>query len=229
MMAETPTLASVIQRALALATQELRVSLPGIVVKYDAAKQMADVQPALKTRYEDGTVRLLPVVTNVPVGHPRANGAVVHLPLAAGDVVQIVFADRSLDKWLTEGGTVDPEDTRKHHLSDAWCIPGCYPSSEQMTIPDPTALTLLYGSSEVRIKKDGVVTVKGGTETHLGGLAPGFHAALGERVEARLASIESNLGTHTHPVTTAPGITGPQAGYVPDSSVVASSVVKVKD
>lgn len=228
---ETPTLERVILRAIDIAVSELRVSLPGVVLKYYPEEHRADVQPALKTKYVDSdgvaTVRLLPVVVNVPVGHPRANGAVVHMPLAPEDVVHLVFADRSLDKWLGEGGTVDPEDVRKHHLTDAWCYPGGYPFNDPIVIPDPTALTLLYGSSEIRVKKDGVITVKGGTETHLGGLAPTKHVALAELVASNLSAFKAAFDGHTHPET---GVaTGPPAAPFPAVSTVASSVVKAAD
>jgi hypothetical protein len=46
-------------------------------------------------------------------------------PLAEGDTVKLVVADRSIDEWLTEGGEdVTPSDLRKHDFSDAIVEPG---------------------------------------------------------------------------------------------------------
>ena len=56
---------------------------------------------------------------------PGAGGYRITFPVAEGDTGLLLFAESSLDKWLVSGGTVDPEDDRRHDLTDAVFLPGC--------------------------------------------------------------------------------------------------------
>ncbi len=124
----TPTLADTLRAALDARLTDVRVSLPGIVQSYDAARQRADVQPAIRDGYFDEAGERaaddLPVVTEVPVVFPGAGAASITWPLSPGDEVLLVFSSSSLDRWLARGGVVDPEDDRRHDLTDAIAIPG---------------------------------------------------------------------------------------------------------
>ena len=67
------------------------------------------------------------MIYNVPVLFPRSRKAAVTFPLEKGDTVLLVFAERSLDEWIEKGGNkVSPEDPRRHDMSDAIAIPGCF-------------------------------------------------------------------------------------------------------
>jgi hypothetical protein len=128
MSQRTPTLAGVINIATERLADRLCVAVPARVESYDPTTQRINAQPLIKRRYEDEegdlVVERMPVVTNVPVEFPGAGPWGMTFPIAVGDTVLLVFADRSLDVWLSEGGEVDPLDTRKHHMSDAVAIPG---------------------------------------------------------------------------------------------------------
>ena len=79
----------------------------------------------------------LPEIDNVPVWMPRTKKCILTLPVEVGDVIALIFSDRSLDNWLSskDGDVMDHQDTRDHDLSDAVAFPGFYPS----TFFDPTA------------------------------------------------------------------------------------------
>lgn len=130
----TPTFLQVIKNALKESRNDMRVAMPAVILSYDKNKQLAKVQPSFKRTYQDGEKVSMPPIFNVPVAHPRAGSAIIHMPLKKGDSVLLVFADRSIDKWLTTGGNVDPDDTRDHHLSDAIAYPGLYPSTAGIKI-----------------------------------------------------------------------------------------------
>src|SRR6476660_3823601 len=100
----TPSLSQTIYNIVRSELVNLHVGMPGIVQKYDASKQMADIQPALKRKYSDGSLVNLPIITNVPIGHLRANNAIIHVPVKVGDTVFLHFSERSLDNWLSNGG-----------------------------------------------------------------------------------------------------------------------------
>lgn len=100
-------------------------------------------------------------MTNIPVAHPRAGKARIHLPLKEGDSVEICFSERSLENWNAKGGIIDPEDPRKHHLSDAYIKPCFYPSKDPFSVTDPEAIEIVNDSAEIFIKADGTVSIKG--------------------------------------------------------------------
>lgn len=162
----TPTLEQVIKNAIEARLTDVHTALPGEILSYDPAKQVCSVQPCIMRKYVTGTIVKLPVINNVPVVHPRSGSAIIHMPLAAGDKVLLIFAERSIDIWKSQGGCPDPADTRKHHLSDAIAIPGFYPLSAPITVPDPTALTVLNGTARMEMKTDSVKFTHPNGEIH---------------------------------------------------------------
>ena len=113
---------------------EVYTALPGRVEAYDQAEQKASVQPLLRRAYvNDEDVRVvetLPVIHGVPVMFQSAGECSMSFPVRKGTSVLLLFAHGSLDRWLSKGGLVDPEDDRKHDLNDAVAIPGLRPFSD---------------------------------------------------------------------------------------------------
>jgi len=195
-MSRSPELSEVLNTLLEGALDELHVSLPGKVTRYDGSKQQADVQPLVKVWHEeeDGTrvARALPVVTGVPVVFPGGGGFVVQFPISVGDTVLLVFSAVSLDKWLAGGGgPVDPEGGGAHSLADAVAMPGLR-SFKDARKQAP--------SGHVLIGKDG---------------DPSEKAALGETIKAHFEALKTWLEAHTHTVP----IVGP-AGTTPTTTPV---------
>lgn len=129
----TPTLQQVIKDAIETRVTDIHVSMPGIVKSYNATLQTAEIQPVIKKKYSDGTIINLPLLINVPVIFPRTAKSYLHFPLAKDDYVLLVFCERSLDVFLQKGGIVDPDDYRKHALSDAVAIVGLFPNGSEIT------------------------------------------------------------------------------------------------
>jgi len=153
------TLTDALRAALRAGEVGLHVCLPARVESYDSASQKASVQPLIKT--QDGEDRS--IITGVPVVFPRAGGAHMHMPVTRGTGVMLVFADRSLDRWLTQGGNVDPRDGRAHAYSDAIAIPGLIPFSEfgdsEDAAQDPDAVEIAYQGGVIKIGEDGRVSI----------------------------------------------------------------------
>jgi hypothetical protein len=128
----------------------LHTSMPGIIKSYNATKQTAEVQPAIKRIVVvDGEVQKmrLPVCLDVPV---CMFGNALTAPIVAGDDCLLLFAERCFDRWYASGGVQDPADFRMHDLSDGFAIVGfnsqpakltSVPSSARAT--EPTALLLV--------------------------------------------------------------------------------------
>jgi hypothetical protein len=127
-VAQTFEIADVILAAMSTRMATVFTAMPGRVVSYDAARQRADVQPTVHGAYlgetGDRVVDPYPTIPSVPVMFLGGGGARTTYPVARGDTCLLLFANCSLDRWLTQGGDVDPRDERRHCLSDAVAIVG---------------------------------------------------------------------------------------------------------
>lgn len=130
-MSHTPTLDECITAAIESRLKEVHTGMPAKVTRYDVTKQLCDAAPLIKTRFLDESgaaiVQELPVVTNIPVVFPGSGNFGLTFPVAVGDVVWLAFSESSLDKWKSQGGTVDPVDPRRHALADAVAVVGLRP------------------------------------------------------------------------------------------------------
>jgi hypothetical protein len=165
-MINTPSLSNVLDDAQDSRLNELHVSIPGRIEAYDAGSGRATVQPLVKRGYideqGDRQVETLPVVTDVPVLFLGAGGFRFTLPVSVGDVVLLVFTSCSIDRWLVKGGLVDPQDDRRHCLSDAIAIPGLRdfghawssPASDVASIGHDAGAQITFRQQELRLGGD---------------------------------------------------------------------------
>ncbi len=149
---ETATLASVIKHGIDSRLKDLHTSLPGIIESFDAATQLAFIQPAIKRIFktDEGDVEILtptelPILINVPVQFPRGGGFSLTFPVQKGDECLLVFCERSIDNWHQTGGVQKPGAKRFHSLSDATAFVGI--SSLSNKVPN-------YDDTNVQLKKD---------------------------------------------------------------------------
>lgn len=146
------TLAANIKQGIETRLKDVHTSMPAIIESFDAATQLATVQPAIKRIFKtnDGETELLtpsplPILINVPVQFPRGGGFSLTFPVAKGDECLLVFAERSIDNWHKNGGVQNPGAKRFHSLSDATAFVGI--SSLVNKIPS-------YDPTNVQLKKD---------------------------------------------------------------------------
>ena len=200
------------------ALKGLHTCLPGQVISFTPATQLADIQPTIKIK-QDGELKNMAVLSEVPVRFPKSGVFSLSFPLAAGDEVLLIFAERSLDTWLTYGGIQNPFDVRKHDLSDAIAIPLGY--SQKNLIPSfPTAnleLKSNAGSAKVELTPTTDIILNSGTD-----FAVQYTALLTAFNELKTA-----FNTHTHTYTPGPGTT---ATPLPQSAadITASKIDSIK-
>lgn len=237
----TPTLNEAIRLVLQQVLANIHTVMPAEVVEYDETNQTATVQPSLQRGYDDPTGEVtvvnLPQIVNVPVAFPRAGSSWIHFPIAPGDAVMLVVAERSLDNWKAQGGISDPAGRRKFNLTDAVALPGGYSPANPFSPGDSTGLEIRNGDNVIKISPTGQVSITAQGELLLGAESLSEFAAIASSVENRLAALESGLQqlitdytAHTHP-TAAVGPpsppTPPPTPFSADTSVVASSKVKI--
>lgn len=131
---KTPRISDLVELILQNRLNEFHTCIPGRIVEYDATKQEATVQPLIKRRYYDAGpnadgIQEQPPIVAVPVVFPSAGTGILSFPVKVGDIVLILFSERSLDNWLFSDGAslIDPQDHRQFNYSDAIAIPGIYP------------------------------------------------------------------------------------------------------
>lgn len=121
------TLASVLQHAQQAAIAGLHVAGPARVLSYDDATHTCSVQPLIKRAYQneagERVAETQPVIQGVPVAFLGGGGARIKFPVLPGHTVLLVYCSSSIDRYKIQGGLVDPQDDRRHHLSDAIAIP----------------------------------------------------------------------------------------------------------
>ena len=137
----------------------MHTALPGVVQAYDRTKCTVDVQPTLKWAFQDQLIEM-PVIQSVPVVFPRTTKSIISLPIAAGDTVLLIFAERSIDEWMHLGGIVDTKDARKFDLSDAIAIPGLFPfTAAPLADGDPASLMVQNDQGYLEVKPGGTFKV----------------------------------------------------------------------
>lgn len=153
------TLENIIRALFNQMVANFRVCMPAKIEVYDPDTHLATVQPLIKRRFFGRDIStLLPSISNVPVVHPQSDNGIVRVPISKGSIVTLVFADRSIESWVAgNGDPKEPGDTRKHHLSDAYAIPGGYPKLRPWKATNPNAL-------EIAVKTGTKIAIGNGTE-----------------------------------------------------------------
>ena len=176
----------------------MHTCLPGRIESYDYTTQKASVLPLLRDVYSDGEEINMPVIIDVPVVFPAIGSVGLTFPVNAGDGVLLVFAERSLDKWLSRGGVVTPDDPRRFDLSDAIAIVGLNPFTETSQADNNTDVTLQNGTAKLKLQTGGKV-------------------ALGTSTNELLAIIEELIDVIKAITTTAPAtVSGLSQGFLDD-------------
>ncbi len=120
-------------------------TLPGVVVSYDATSKTCSVQPAVhllvptEADPDEDYVEELPVLLDVPVAWPRAQGYSLVGSLSPGDSVLLVACDRDISGWRRSGKASEPDTAQVHSWSSAIAIPGLQPDSGGFATPSDKA------------------------------------------------------------------------------------------
>lgn len=160
---QTPSTEVAMDTALDTRIKRLHTALPGRIVAFDTARQVASVQPMIEQQLMDGSRQPLPMLPDVPVQFPRGGGFVLTFPVKPGDECLLVFNERCIDGWWHSGASSEPLDYRQHDLSDAVAVMGI--SSLPQVVPafatDAVELRRLDGSAYVRLDEGGTLTLDG--------------------------------------------------------------------
>lgn len=181
--------------------KDVHTALPGIIDSFDAKTQLASVRPAVKRvfRSSDGEgERLdcveLPLVIRVPVVFPSGNGWHLTFPVKPGNECLLIFSERTIQEWRTQGGVREPSNKRFHSLTDGIAIMGLHSEPQAIKNYSQTAIELRTNGNKISID-NGLTTLEGnvkingdveinGDTTQKGNIAQtGNVAQIGDKVQ----------------------------------------------
>lgn len=216
-MTVIPSELDVQEAALRRALSDLHTCMPAEVVAVRSggadARQFVDVLPMLQRAVvnEDGEPldEALPLLQMVPMGTLQAGGFHLSLPVRVGDVVLVVFAERSLDSWIETArpgarSPVVPGDLSMHTLQGAIALPlGPRPRGALLQGVDASDMVIatVDGTVLARFKQDGSVLFAEGAQ----------FVALANLVFDELSKLWNAVNSHTHAVATT-GSSSAQSG-----------------
>ncbi len=191
------TLETVIDNALDKTLKEVHTMLPAIVTKVDYDTQLIECQPTIQRKL-NGELVNLPILVDVPLRFFKVNIFAITAPIVEGDYVCVMFAERSIDTWLASGDVQDPQDIRRHSLSDGFAIPYMYPQTDVIGSFDDSnfQIRLLDGSASFTLTSKGDIFLNGDQDTTIG-----FSEMLSAFNEFRsdFNSLVSIFNSHVHP------------------------------
>lgn len=211
----SPSRAEALSDIFARRLSDVHTSMPGHIVRWDSTTGKADVQPDLKFSYfnelDEKITEALPVCVNVPIVFPGSGGMRVTFPVKVNDPVWLQFAEGSIDRQLSEGGTVDPGDPRRFSLSDAVAFVGYKTFATPLASCPTDRATFGQDRADTRgqihIREDGSILIGSNVGAEV------EPAALGDALVTWLAS-------HTHPASS--GTTSPST--LPTTGIKSTTV-----
>lgn len=140
---------------------EIHVALPAKIESYNPEKMIASVTLLAKNELEGESVTIPPVV-EVPVKHENFGPFIIRPGYKKGDVVQVIFNERALDKLLITGDPEEVEYKRRHSLDDAVVIGGLKTEQEDdLPAEEPESLYIcnLDKDAKITMNPDGTLRI----------------------------------------------------------------------
>lgn len=137
----------------------------GIIEAFNAEEQTADIKLALKkiTNIEPDGTRIYaehPLLLRCPVFVLYGGVGYMTMPIQPGDECIVVFNDREIDNWFTDGGVVAPTSLRTHDFSDAFAIVGIRSLQNSIAAYLTNGIRLSYnGTAKIDILDDQIESV----------------------------------------------------------------------
>jgi len=139
----------------------IHTALPAKIESYNAKTMYATVILLNKKKLEESEIEIPPIV-EVPVAHFNASKFIIRPPYAKGDIVQVVFNERALDKLLITGKSEEVKLTRKFSYDDAVVVKGLKIEQED-DLPDEELDSLyianLEHNNKIIMRKNGDIRI----------------------------------------------------------------------
>jgi hypothetical protein len=165
-----------IRRHVDFALSHVHTHIPAQVISYDSGDNTVSVQPCIKvlrTTDPDNDTIELPVIEDVPVSLLGSGKCLLTVAPQAGSYGVLHVAERSLERWILEGGVVEPGSVRKFDISDCFFVPGIYPTVtdgdngklQSAVATDRIEIRTRSGDTTVSVLDDETVEIKNASAT----------------------------------------------------------------
>lgn len=104
--------------------KDIGTSIPGHILAFDSATQLAQLQIGIVRVDVDGKTFKPPPLIECPVYVPGGSEFFVETQIDPGDEGIIIFSQRCIDAWVDTGGVANNPILRFHDFSDAYFLPG---------------------------------------------------------------------------------------------------------
>lgn len=141
----------------------VNTSVPGHIIAFDPATQLAQVQVGVARIDVNGAEFEISPIIETPVYVPGGDWCLEYqiMPKTEG---LIVFSQRCIDSWVASGGVATNPIGRFHHMQDALFLPG-FRSTPGAVIGysnDGIKLRNKAGTQRVWLKGDGSISMENG-------------------------------------------------------------------
>ncbi len=163
-------LAQAISVGIRSALIDTHTALPGSIISFDDATQLAEVRLEIPriARDLDGTETEEPIqnLPEVPVQFFGGGGFFSTYPVAAGDECMVFFFERDASAWLASGGVQAPNTLRIHDYSDAVAVVGLNSEGNRIANFNGSALEIRNASGSTKLQiGDGAAAIEAPTVT----------------------------------------------------------------
>jgi hypothetical protein len=213
-----PTEAELLREVIESRLADVHTSIPGRIVKYDAATQTADVEIVIQRaeQSESGTIvhETFPVIPNVPVGWQSGGGYSFQFPLAVGDGVWLLFSEAAIANWRETGDVSPPGDLDRFDISYPIALPCARPRSKAL-VTATTAYMVVPSGGSLRVTVDSP-----GNPAYAVPLDNRLQTEL-NRIKDDIASLKTAIGAGFTAVGAGAAANGPAGKTAFDSSAIA--------
>jgi len=160
------TLAQTIGTAFNELMKSVGTSIPGSILAFDPATQLAQIQIGIVRLDVNGQTYTPPPIIECPVQFSGGDWTLEY-ELHAGNEGLCVFSQRCIDGWRDTGSVAEQPIVRFHDINDAMFIPGIRSQVGKITDFANNGIRIRNkaGSHYIWLKNDGTITSTNGTAT----------------------------------------------------------------
>lgn len=93
------------------------------------SNQTCEISIQFKRRINGDQIADYPLLVDCPYVVLSGGGSYIDMPIKAGDFCLVLFSDRNIDEWWSTANIKEPQDRRKHSLSDGIALVGINPET----------------------------------------------------------------------------------------------------
>lgn len=138
----------------------------GIIQSFNSTNQTATIKLVDKRvlpSYESTQYQEFSVLVDCPVYIHSGGGGWINQPIQEGDECLVLFNDRNIDLWFSNGNIQPPENARSHSLQDGLAIVGFHSQLKKIGNFNTTSYGFNYQNAYLQIDSTGKIDARNAT------------------------------------------------------------------